>query len=378
MECRQGIGQARVVPRADGVAAGPHTGSGRRCGVRALEGAWSVHANISALAAEPDNGSEEVPHSCIALTCHSSSVNTDRLVIASRESRLALWQARHVRDALAQLYPARVIDILGMTTQGDRILDVSLSKIGGKGLFVKELEVAMAEGRADFAVHSAKDVPMVLPPGFCIAAILRREDPRDCWVSPLYPTLDALPRGARIGSSSLRREAQLHERFGDIEVVPVRGNLDTRLAKLDRGEVDALVLAAAGLKRLGLAQRIAGFMTTEESLPAPGQGALAIECREDRADLIGLLAALNDADTDACVQAERSASRALSGSCQLPLAVFGEVEEGRLRLRGLVATQDGRTVLRAQLWGSPGDALSMGDRLAAQLREAGAGKILSS
>jgi hydroxymethylbilane synthase len=277
-----------------------------------------------------------------------------------------------------RLYPSSTVEILGMTTQGDRILDVSLSKIGGKGLFVKELEVAMAEGRADIAVHSAKDMPMVLPPGFCIAATLQREDPRDCWVSSRYSSVDVLPHGARVGSSSLRREAQLRERHAHIEVLPVRGNLDTRLAKLDRGEYDALVLAAAGLKRLGLEGRIASLMTTEQSLPAPGQGALAIECREDRGDLIALLAALNDADTDACVRAERSASRALSGSCQLPLAVFGEVEAGQLRLRGLVATQDGRTVLRAELRGSPGDAEALGDQLAAQLRGAGADKILAS
>jgi hydroxymethylbilane synthase len=305
------------------------------------------------------------------------SVNTDRLVIASRESRLALWQAEHVRDALRELYPARSIDILGMSTQGDRILDVSLSRIGGKGLFVKELEVALLEGRADIAVHSAKDVPMVLPEGFCIAAILAREDPRDCLVSPRYATLDALPEGARLGSSSLRREAQVRERFPHVDVQPVRGNLDTRLAKLDRGEFDALMLAAAGLKRLGLAARIAGHIDTRDSLPAPGQGALAIECREDRADLIDLLARLNDPDTDACVRAERSASRALSGSCQLPLAVFGEIQAGELHLRGLVATQDGRTVLRAELRGACGDAVALGERLAAQLREAGADRVLA-
>ncbi|MSQ51705.1 MAG: hydroxymethylbilane synthase [Betaproteobacteria bacterium] len=305
-------------------------------------------------------------------------MNTDRLVIASRESRLALWQAEHVRDALRQLYPSRVIEILGMTTQGDRILDVSLSRIGGKGLFVKELEVAMTEGRADFAVHSAKDVPMMLPPGFCIAATLKREDPRDCWVSARYGSIDLLPRGARVGSSSLRREAQIRARYAHIEVVPVRGNLDTRLSKLDRGEVDVLVLAAAGLKRLGLAGRIGGFISPEHSLPAPGQGALTIECREDRTDLIGLLACLNDPDTDVCVRAERSASRALSGSCQLPLAVFGEIEAGQLRLRGLVATKDGRTVLRAELRGSPKDAESLGGRLSAQLRESGADRILAA
>ena len=337
-----------------------------------------MHANINA----PVRGLHKVPALCQKVVTDSivkrpASVNTDRLVIASRESRLALWQAEHVRDGLRQLYPARQVDILGMSTQGDRILDVSLSKIGGKGLFVKELEVAMIEGRADFAVHSAKDVPMALPEGFCIAATLRREDPRDCLVSQRHAGFETMPGGARVGSSSLRREAQIRERFPHVEVVPVRGNLDTRLAKLDRGEYDALVLAAAGLKRLGLADRIAGYIETDRSLPAPGQGALAIECREDRADLIALLAGLNDPDTDACVRAERSASRALSGSCQLPLAIFGEITAGGLHLRGLVATQDGRTVLRAELRGAPSEAESLGERLAAQLRQAGADRILA-
>ncbi len=263
-----------------------------------------------------------------------------------------------------------------MTTQGDQILNVSLSKIGGKGLFVKELETAMLEGRADIAVHSAKDVPMTLPPGFRIAATLRREDPRDCLVSPHFASLEALPPGARVGSSSLRREAQLRERFPLLNVVPVRGNLDTRLAKLDRGEYDALVLAAAGLKRLGLGERIRGCIEPEHSLPAPGQGALAIECRDDREDLATLLAALNDVETDACVRAERAASRALSGSCQLPLGVFGVIETGQLYLRGLVATQDGETVLRAEIHGEPRQAESLGEELAAQLRALGADRIL--
>ena len=277
---------------------------------------------------------------------------------------------------MLRLYPACAIDILGMTTQGDRILDVSLSKIGGKGLFVKELETAMAEGRADFAVHSAKDVPMLLPPGFRIAATLPREDPRDCLVSPRFASLEALPSGARVGSSSLRREAQLRERLPHLQVVPVRGNLDTRLAKLDRGEYEALVLAAAGLKRLGLEERISGYIETEHSLPAPGQGALAIECRDDRDELIALLAPLNDAETDACGRAERAASRALSGSCQLPLGVYGSIEAGQLHLRGLVATQDGHRVLRAQLRGEPRAAESLGEELAAQLRALGADQIL--
>lgn len=287
-----------------------------------------------------------------------------------------MWQAHHVRDALRRLYPACVIDILGMTTQGDRVLDRSLAAIGGKGLFVKELEVAMAEGRADIAVHSAKDVPMVLPEGFCLAAIMEREDPRDALVSPRFDSLQALPPGARVGSSSLRREAQLRERFPQLQVLPARGNLDTRLAKLDRGDYDALILAAAGLKRLGLAERIRGLIEPEDSLPAPGQGALAIECREDRADVRAMLAGLNHAASAACVMAERATSRALSGSCQVPLAAFATQAHGQLRLRGLVATQDGATVLRAEVAGEPARAESLGAELAQALRAQGAERIL--
>ncbi len=288
-----------------------------------------------------------------------------------------MWQARHVQDALRQLYPACAIEILGMSTQGDRILDVTLAKIGGKGLFVKELESAILDGRADFAVHSAKDVPMVLPPGFCLAAMLPREDPRDCLVSGRFASLEDLPRGARVGSSSLRREAQLRERFSHLQVVPVRGNLDTRLAKLDRGEYDALVLAVAGMKRLGLEERIRTYIAPEHSLPAPGQGALAIECRDDAPDLIALLAALNDAKTDACVRAERALSRALSGSCQLPLGAYATIEAGVLLLRGLVATPDGGTVLRAEISGAPGEAENLGQALGATLRAKGADRILA-
>ncbi|OFZ73025.1 MAG: hydroxymethylbilane synthase, partial [Betaproteobacteria bacterium RBG_16_64_9] len=209
-------------------------------------------------------------------------MNKERLVIASRESRLAMWQATHVRGLLGALYPSCGIDILGMTTSGDRLLDATLQQLGGKGLFVKELESALLERRADLAVHSAKDMPMDVPPGFRIAAITAREDARDALVSQRYAALEDMPPGTRVGTSSLRREAQLRERFPRLHIVPVRGNLDTRLAKLDRGEYDALVLAAAGLKRLGLASRIRTTIETERCLPAPGQGALAIECLADR------------------------------------------------------------------------------------------------
>lgn len=266
----------------------------------------------------------------------------NRLVIATRESRLALWQAHHVRDRLSALYPACSVELLGMTTVGDQVLDRSLNEIGGKGLFTKELEVALADGRADLAVHSLKDVPMALPEGFELAAVMRREDPRDAFVSPRFAGLDALPQGARIGTSSLRRAAQLAERRPDLQVLPLRGNLDTRLRKLDAGEYDAIVLAAAGLKRLGLADRIREVMPPATSLPAPGQGALGIEILSSRPDVRAWLAPLADRRTWLEVTAERSVSRALGGSCRIPLAAYAVVQpDGLLRLDALLAT-DGR------------------------------------
>lgn len=299
-----------------------------------------------------------------------------KLVIASRESRLALWQAHHVRERLKTLYPSCSIEILGMTTQGDRVLDRSLSKIGGKGLFVRELETALADGRADFAVHSAKDVPMELPPGFCLAAILEREDPTDCFVSSTHADLASLPAGARLGSSSLRREAQVRERFPGIAVLPVRGNVETRLAKLDRGEFDALMLATAGLKRLGLAQRIRSVVPPGLSLPAPGQGALAIECVDSRDDLRAWLAPLNDETSSACVIAERAVSRALGGSCQVPLAAHAVLEADVLWLRALVATPDGRHAVRADARAPLAEARSLGERVARLLQDHGAQAVL--
>ncbi len=313
-----------------------------------------------------------------------------KLVIASRESRLALWQSEHVRDALIRHHPGLEVEILGMTTRGDQILDRTLSKVGGKGLFVKELEAALAEGRADIAVHSAKDVPMELPEGFVLAAIGEREDPRDCFVSNRYASLEALPDGAVLGTSSLRREAQVRSRLPALTVTPLRGNVITRLAKLDRGEYDAIVLAAAGLRRLGLADRIRSTIDVGTSLPAPGQGALAIECRAGRADLVSLLAPLHHAPTALCVRAERAVSRALSGSCQLPLAAYAEVDSGELWLRGLVASPDGTRVIEAEIRadasrGSAGaDGSSddwpeqLGQALAGLLRERGAGAIIDA
>jgi len=302
----------------------------------------------------------------------------DRIVIASRKSRLAMWQSEHVARTLERLYPHCQVSILGITTRGDRILDRSLAEVGGKGLFVKELENAIEDGRADLAVHSAKDVPMRLPQGFCLAAITQREDPRDCIVSNSIASLEALPAGSVIGTSSLRREAQLRERYPALKVKPLRGNLDTRLAKLDRGECQAIVLAAAGLKRLGLAARIRTMLEPEQSLPAPGQGALAIECREDRAELRRRLGSLEDPGSAACVRAERALSRALSGDCRLPLAAYAMANGAELRLRALVAKPDGSRVVRAELTGPLGAPEELGETLAASLRSLGAEAILAS
>ena len=270
------------------------------------------------------------------------------LVIASRESRLAMWQAEHVRCALHKLYPSCDVKILGMTTRGDQILDRTLSKVGGKGLFVKELENALAEGRADLAVHSLKDVPMELPPGFTLSTIMEREDPRDAFVSNGYESLAALPAGSVVGTSSLRREAMLRARYPHLVVQPLRGNLDTRLAKLDRGDYAGIILAAAGLKRLGLGERIRAWLDPDDSLPAAGQGALGIEIRAGRPELEAWLAPLHHEHTAAAVEAERMVSRALGGSCEVPLAAYATWHDGALHLRGVVATPDGRRVLSAQ------------------------------
>ncbi len=300
------------------------------------------------------------------------------VVIASRESALAMWQARNIQQRLATLYPQTIVTIRGMTTQGDRILDRALDKIGGKGLFVKELEDALAAGSADIAVHSMKDVPMVLPDGFAIAAITEREDPRDAFVSGHYADFAALPGGSAVGTSSLRRESQIRARFPQLAVAPLRGNVQTRLRKLDDGHYAAIVLAAAGLKRLGLADRITAILTPEESLPAPGQGALGIECRADRADMLAMMGVLNHDATAACVRAERALSRALAGSCQLPLGGYAQVEGDRLRLRGFVASQDGKEFVRAELTGDMRDPETLGTELAARLRAQGAAEILAA
>jgi hydroxymethylbilane synthase len=303
-----------------------------------------------------------------------------RLTIATRESRLALWQAEHIRARLAALYPQSKVELLGITTQGDRVLDKPLTDIGGKGLFIKELEMAIADGRADLAVHSLKDVPMDMPEGFTLPAITAREDPRDAFVSNHYLDLAGLPGGARIGTASLRREAQLRERDPLLVVLPLRGNVNTRLRKLDEGQYDAIILAAAGLKRLGFAGRIASLLDPEESLPAAGQGALALECSAERADVIAAVAPLVDTDTTLATSAERAFARALQGSCRTPLAAYATFRHGVLWLRGLVASRDGAEVMRGER-SAPVDEASQGDalgrELAADFLARGAAKLIA-
>jgi hydroxymethylbilane synthase len=292
-----------------------------------------------------------------------------------------MWQATHVRDRLAALYPHCQIDILGMTTRGDQILDRTLSKVGGKGLFVKELEVAMHEGRADLAVHSLKDVPMELPDGFELAAVLEREDPRDAFVSSQYASLADLPAGSVVGTSSLRRQALIAARYPQLVIKPLRGNLDTRLGKLDRGDYAAIILAAAGLKRLGLESRIRACLPIEESLPAAGQGAMAIEivsgARADGVDLRALLAPLNHDATARAVAAERKVSRVFGASCQIPLAAHAIVAGGELHLRAMVATPDGRRSAYAESTGPALDPESVGQEVSLRLREQDADAILA-
>jgi len=302
------------------------------------------------------------------------------LVIATRESRLALWQAHHVRDLLKALYPACDVRIFGMTTQGDQILDKSLAKIGGKGLFVKELEVAMEQGHADLAVHSLKDVPMVLPPGFALTAVMEREDPRDAWVSPHYASLAEVPAGAVVGTSSLRRESQLRARYPHLRVEPLRGNLDTRLRKLDEGQYAGILLAAAGLKRLGLGERVRAVIDIDDMLPAVGQAALGIEVRADRPDLAQALAPLNHWPTALCAHAERAVSRGLGGSCTTPMGAHATFEGPHLLLRTLLGLPDGSRSLRAQAQARVtdlGQAEALGQQVAQQLRVQGADALLA-
>ena len=301
---------------------------------------------------------------------------TQRVVIATRESPLAMWQAEHVQSLLRAL--GADVELLGMTTRGDQILDRTLSKVGGKGLFVKELEVALLEGRADLAVHSLKDVPMELPPEFELAAVMTREDPRDCIVSTRYATLEEMPAGARIGTSSLRRELMLRARFPRLSIQSIRGNVGTRLAKLDRGEFDALVMAAAGLKRLGLADRIRQIIPTTVSLPAPGQGALGIEVLRSHPTVRSLLAPLNDPATRAATAAERGVSRGLGGSCQVPLAAYAEVEGAELRLRALVGNAATGEYVETEIRGPVTDADAIAAEAVAHLKADGALRLLGT
>lgn len=301
-----------------------------------------------------------------------------KLVIASRESALAMWQAKHIQARLQALYPQCDVQILGMTTTGDQILDSPLARIGGKGLFVKELETALENGSADLAVHSMKDVPMNLPDGFALVATGEREDPRDAFVSNQFDSLAALPRGSVVGTSSLRRQSQIQARFPHLKIESLRGNVQTRLRKLDEGQYAAIILAAAGLIRLGLGDRIRGFIAPEDSIPAVGQGALGIEINANRTDLIEILAPLNHVDTQLCVEAERGFSRALAGSCTVPLGAYAQRTGETISITGFVASVDGEQMLRDTVTGSAHNAEQLGKKLAEQLVSRGADKILAS
>jgi hydroxymethylbilane synthase len=301
-----------------------------------------------------------------------------RLVIASRESALAMWQSRHVQAQLQKLYPQMTVEILGMTTTGDQILNSPLALIGGKGLFVKELEQALADGSADLAVHSMKDVPMNLPDGFVLAATGEREDPRDALVSNHYDSLESLPPGSIVGTSSLRRQSQLMARFPHLKIESLRGNLQTRLRKLDEGQYAAIILAAAGLKRLGLEQRIAALIDAEKSIPAVGQGALGIEIRSDRADMMELLRPLDHRESAQCVQAERAMSRALAGSCQVPLGGYARMENGQIGMTGFVASVDGKEMVQDEIFGPTDNPDALGTQMAERLLAQGAGAILAA
>ncbi len=301
-----------------------------------------------------------------------------KIVIASRESALAMWQAEFIQSELRRLYPQTTVEILGMTTRGDQILDQPLAKIGGKGLFIKELETALLDGRADIAVHSMKDVPMTMPEGFVLAATCERHDPRDAFVSNQYARLEELPQCAVVGTSSLRRQSQIKAKFPHLNIHSLRGNVQTRLRKLDEGQYDAIILAAAGLKRLGLAARIRDEITHEQSIPAVGQGALAIEISEDRQDLLPVLAPLNHADTDDCTKAERAMSRALAGSCSVPLGGFAQCEGETLTMVGFVASVDGQSMVKAQATAPRQEAEALGSQIAQMLIDQGADKILAA
>jgi hydroxymethylbilane synthase len=299
-----------------------------------------------------------------------------KLRIATRKSPLALWQTEHVATRLREAHPGLEVELVPMSTRGDQVLDRSLAAIGGKGLFLKELEVAMQRGEADCAVHSLKDVPMELEPGFALPAILARADHADAFVSNHHDGIDALPRGARVGTSSLRRQAQLRARRPDLELLDLRGNVNTRLAKLDAGDYDAIVLACAGLQRLGFDSRIRARLDAPEWLPAPAQGAIAIECRDGDDAIAALCKALDDADTRTCVEAERAMNRALHGSCHVPVAGFARLDGVRLHLEGLVGSAADGSHVRAAADGPAADPEALGREVARQLLESGAAAFL--
>lgn len=298
--------------------------------------------------------------------------------IATRKSALALWQAEFVKAQLELFHPQLKVNLMPLESRGDKILDVPLAKVGGKGLFVKELEHALLDGTADIAVHSMKDVPMEFPQGLGLATICEREDPRDAWVSNKYPDIANTPVGAVIGTSSLRRQSQLLALRPDLEVTFLRGNVNTRLAKLDSGEYDAIILAAAGLKRLELAERISSFIAPETILPAGGQGAVGIECRTDDKETRKLLTPLHHARTAEVVLAERAMNRTLEGGCQVPIGCYAIHEGDELWLRGLVAEPEGRIILKDEVRGKTGYAEDLGVELANKLLQAGADKILAA
>jgi len=303
---------------------------------------------------------------------------TKTIRIATRKSPLALWQAEHVATLLEQTFPGIKTELVKMTTQGDKILDAPLAKIGGKGLFVKELEVGMLEGTADIAVHSMKDVPVEFPEGLHLAAILQREDPTDAFVSTRYGSLRELPPNAKIGTSSLRRQCQIKEIYPDAEILTLRGNVNTRLTKLDAGEYDAIILASAGLKRLGFDGRITQRLDSKISLPAIGQGAIGIECRTDDHDVNEMLSQLHDRETGLCVRAERAMNARLSGGCQVPIAGFAEIRDSQLFMRGLVGSPDGSLIYRSELSGNTDQAEIIGKAIAEDLLAQGADKILQA
>ncbi|MND18992.1 Porphobilinogen deaminase [compost metagenome] len=300
------------------------------------------------------------------------------LKIATRQSPLALWQAEYIRARLQELHPDLTVELVKFVTQGDKILDTPLAKIGGKGLFVKELEAALLDGRADLAVHSMKDVPMALPEGLTLAVICEREDPLDAFVSNQFEKFADLPQGAKVGTSSLRRKSQILKQRPDLQIIDLRGNVGTRLAKLDDGQYDAIILASAGLKRLGLSERIRHCLAPDISLPAVGQGALGLECRAADSEVLALIQPLLHQETDVCVRAERAFNAYLEGGCQVPIAGYATLQNGQIHIEGRVGSADGQTLLRAELTDEASNAQQLGENLARNLLDQGAGELLKA